>query len=760
MFDNTVLFLTTSPEWRKFFGYISATAVPTLERWWKIGLNLATALISIFDALTPFDAPLADGLVELTERFARWASTLEDNQGFQRLLDYIRDNAPKVVGFLKEMAVFVGRFVVAAAPIGTLVLQGLTKLFETINKIPVEELTILIGAMAGMAAGLGAVAAVTAIVTTGLAGLIVVGVIALATALVILYKKVEPVRKVIDTTFRAIAEGVTWLVDTIIEPAWTQLVRLGQWLNTNFWQPLREYAETVFPVVARFATIMWEDSLKPVFTFIGAILRNVVGPAISWFWSHVVKPVFSLIQVAAKILGAAFQVFFGLAQIGFKIISAVVLAFYSAAIKPMWDKVRPIFQLLGAFIQTHIAPGFRKGMEILGKIWDGLVEMTKRPIRFVVNTVLNDGILRAYNFIAKKFNVKPDDVRIDLPKGFAAGGAITGRGRKGVDSELIYAAPGEHMWTAREVDAVGGHAAMHALRSAALNGTLGFARGGPIGDGIGDWLKRTAKTIGNKAGDAFQGITNFLRDPVGSIKKVGEGLLAKMPDAGILGSVLKGIARKVFAGPIEKIKDAFNFARSDDNGGAGTPSVGGLGGSAGMMRILRTVFPNLALYSGFRPGSITSSGNKSWHASNRAVDIPPRRDVFDWIYQHYFSGTRELIWLGDKYRNIQNGRHHKYSDALLNAHGVAGMPNAHIHWAYDEGGWLPPGFSTIFNGTGGPEPVLTREQWGMVQRAVSNGSGGSGTVNNYNFRDTTLTTGKLRALQDREAALAREGRAR
>ena len=65
--------------------------------------------------------------------------------------------------------------------------------------------------------------------------------------------------------------------------------------------------------------------------------------------------------------------------------------------------------------------------------------------------------------------------------GRAKGGPIFGSGRKGKDSVPIVAAPGEHMWTDKEVDAVGGHGNMYALRAAALAGAIpGFSRGGPI----------------------------------------------------------------------------------------------------------------------------------------------------------------------------------------------------------------------------------------------------------------------------------------
>lgn len=61
----------------------------------------------------------------------------------------------------------------------------------------------------------------------------------------------------------------------------------------------------------------------------------------------------------------------------------------------------------------------------------------------------------------------------------ADGGPITGPGPKGRDSVLAMVAPGEHVWTAREVDAAGGHGAMMQMRSAALAGPQHYAAGGP-----------------------------------------------------------------------------------------------------------------------------------------------------------------------------------------------------------------------------------------------------------------------------------------
>jgi len=111
--------------------------------------------------------------------------------------------------------------------------------------------------------------------------------------------------------------------------------------------------------------------------------------------------------------------------------------------------------------------------------------------------------------------------------------------------------------------------------------------------------------------------------------------------------------------------------------------VGG-GGYKWQMAVLRKQFPGLPLISGFRPGSRTLSGNRSYHSVGRAVDLPPRRDVAAWIRATYGSRTKELITPYNDL-NLHNGKPHRYTGAIWNQHNFAGG-NAHDHWAFKQGG--------------------------------------------------------------------------
>ncbi|MRH88784.1 tape measure protein [Nocardia sp. SYP-A9097] len=61
---------------------------------------------------------------------------------------------------------------------------------------------------------------------------------------------------------------------------------------------------------------------------------------------------------------------------------------------------------------------------------------------------------------------------------YAVGGSISGAGTGTSDSIPAMLSHGEHVWTAKEVDAVGGQNAMYGLRARALAGGFKFAKGG------------------------------------------------------------------------------------------------------------------------------------------------------------------------------------------------------------------------------------------------------------------------------------------
>lgn len=87
-------------------------------------------------------------------------------------------------------------------------------------------------------------------------------------------------------------------------------------------------------------------------------------------------------------------------------------------------------------------------------------------------------LYEAFNQLPKHLNIPVSTTVIGagtvlkLP-GQATGGPVIGPGPKGKDSELRMLAPGEHVLTAAEVDAAGGHGAIQQFRSMLSSGSVG-----------------------------------------------------------------------------------------------------------------------------------------------------------------------------------------------------------------------------------------------------------------------------------------------
>lgn len=124
-----------------------------------------------------------------------------------------------------------------------------------------------------------------------------------------------------------------------------------------------------------------------------------------------------------------------------------------------------------------------------------------------------------------------------------------------------------------------------------------------------------------------------------------------------------------------------------------------------IVRAARQIVPGIEVLSKDRPGAVTLTGNRSYHALGRAVDFHWNRKLAETWNQRYFARTKELItpWQD---LNIQNGQRHAYSPLVYNQHNFAGG-NPHDHIAMDDGGMriLQPGLNVIRNGTGRPEPI-------------------------------------------------------
>lgn len=830
--------LLKGPTFTRFFGYISQTAVPTLQLLYDMFANVLEGVINLFLAFTPLTGDVNKGLLGLTESFRDWSRTLESNQGFQNLLQYIRDNWPPVAHLLGQFIKAIGKLVEAAAPVGSVVVKIFAALFEWINRIPEKVLIALVAGIAAAAAAIGGFALAAAAISLDAAGLIAGAIAVLVVAFSalagsstdtgkILRRVWEGLKTAAQVTFDFIKKAIVALrpvfADMVeaavafykdgIKPAWDAVVALIS-SAINALRPYFDDIQGTFVQIGKLAFYLYDqailpafkgimivvhtlfDTFKPVFEAIGTIIGTLagvifwllnkvilpvvgaivvvlvktLGPTFEFLWKFVLKPILTALGIAFQVLAALVKVAIGIITLVLKGLGALFKWLYEVAIKPQWDLlVKYVLRPMADWISKYIGPAWKKALEFLGDQWDTFKRRIGAVTKVILHFALNEGLLKAYNWLAEKFNITPKNVHITEPSGdwytksgFARGGAVTGPGTETSDSIRARLSRGEHVLTAAEVRAAGGHEAIYDWRRELMRGHPAP----PEGDGFGDWLKKTAKSIGKKASDVFDSTVDFITNPVKSLTDLAKGLFDKVPyqDSWIVQKLMT-IPTRILDGLKEKVTGLFS-------GGADGLFGGVLGGAKGgngwkwEVAVVEAAFPGTAVYSTFRPGAVTLSGNRSYHAIGRAVDFQPKRPVAEWIARTYGKNTLELI---TPWRDLMlwHGKPHKYSRAIEAQHGVFGN-NAHIHWAYDNGGLLPDtrnmpgGTMQIFHGRRLPDKVLTDEQWRSMATLANQARNtmAAGNTYNFEFRDTTLDASRLKALQDREAVMARYGRSR
>lgn len=482
IFDAFGTKVSVDPAWRDFFSMLNEYAPVFTTQWAQIFENVARGFGSLLTAFAPFSKDFGDALIDLTNRFATWAASLEDNPTFKRFVDYLKENGAQVATLLGTFALALINLGEALAPYASSIVSVLIAVFDFIANMDPALLGAITTAILGFAIALQLAALAWAIFST--ASLIIgasnpigliVGAIALAvTALILLYQNSETARNIMQAAFSAIGKAAQWLWNEAIKPAFEALVAYYQ--NVVFPVILWLWNNVVIPAfqgIAAVATWLWVNVLKPVFEAVIGLIRDRVAPILLWLWENVVKPVFRLIAdyftwawntVIKPVLGAlvwffqnvlfpvfmwlldnvvrpVFENIVSIIQIAWKAIEIVLGALelflkavvgpvfmwlYREIISPVWDwisekisnvwntYIKPVFEALGNFIEETVAPAFGRGVDAISSAWDKVVDAARKPVEFIVNEVINKGIIGTFNGIAKKFDVDPIDP-ISLP---------------------------------------------------------------------------------------------------------------------------------------------------------------------------------------------------------------------------------------------------------------------------------------------------------------------------------------------------------
>jgi len=365
-----------------------------------------------------------------------------------------------------------------------------------------------------LAAAAGAQWGLNAAMSANPIGLVIAGIAALVAGFILAYNNIGWFKDAVDGAIKGIGGFFTWLWQDIIVPAWDGIVGVIQGVISWFQGTMLPIIKGVIDGIGGVFSWLYENVIKPVWNGIStavnaawliirwifqalvAVVQKVIAPAFQWLYNTVIKPVFDGISAAISwawnnIIRPVFSAVWGFINntLGpvfnwlWKTIIKPAFDGIGSAIKWVWDHViKPVFDTLSNFITKTIPKAFEDGVKFIKTAWDKLQEIAKAPVRFVIDTVINKGLIDGLNNIGGFLGLDKLP-HVGMPAGFANGG-YTGDGGKYQPAGIVHA--GEYVFTKEQTRRAG------VGNLAALAGSLtGYAKGGIVNP-----LKQMALTQG------------------------------------------------------------------------------------------------------------------------------------------------------------------------------------------------------------------------------------------------------------------------
>ncbi|MEX3562182.1 tape measure protein [Corynebacterium phoceense] len=329
--------------------------------------------------------------------------------------------------------------------------------------------------------------------------LAVMAIAALVAGLTYFFTKTETGRELWEKFTQALGDGWDWVVEKL-SAGW-------EWLNENVFQPLGAFfTETLWPTIDSVLTWVsdkWQAMLDAVTAVWGWLRDNVLIPLASFFTDTLWPAVSSALGWVSDKWNWLYGI---LSSVVSWIWDNVIMRSINGYVN-LWNRAQEAIGWLvdkwnwmrdrlndgWVWIDSNVFTPLKDGLtsvknwfgtmvDNIGRLWDGIKRKAAEPVNFVINSVFNNGILKAWNKVAGMVGLDQDNVRIPTIGGYATGGILPGY-TPGRDVHRFYSptaglldlSGGEGIARPEVVKAMG-EAGFNSLNAAARTGGIGAVK--------------------------------------------------------------------------------------------------------------------------------------------------------------------------------------------------------------------------------------------------------------------------------------------
>lgn len=298
--------------------------------------------------------------------------------------------------------------------------------------------------------------------------------------------------KAILAWFHILADIVKWLWNHLVMPVVNTFKKLWSLVKASlklWWSGVK----AIWNSLKKLGTWVWDNVLNPVLLKVKSLWKNHVKPALgawwsgvkaewaflkklgAWVWTNVLNPVLLKVKsLWTSHVKPALGAWWG----GIKAEWHALTGLASWVKTNVLDRVANVFSKFlgkGGTVRT----AFRNAVDAIGSIWHEIQSLAAKPVRFLVDTVYNEGIRKAVNLIPGVHNLKP--AHANFKKGGVLPGYTPGKDVHTYHSATgpdLHLSGGEAIMRPEWTKAVGGAKAVAVMNRNARKGIYHFAGGG------------------------------------------------------------------------------------------------------------------------------------------------------------------------------------------------------------------------------------------------------------------------------------------